>query len=371
MKKLIMILLACLLMIGLVACTGPADPTEPTDPSTPSTPSGPSVEDGYSKGLTYELNADGTTCTITGIGTCTDTVVKIPKAIDGHKVTAIGKADAAAGAGAFSGNASVKEVVIPKGVQKINPYAFENCTALESVTIPDSVTALNMGAFSGCTALKTVTMDVIGTSIIGDAAFKGCTSLTTLNLPVSITSIGESAFENCEKLTTVNIPDDIPLGWHVLHGTAIFNDENNWEDNALYFGNHLLAVKDTIGEEFFIKDGTVDIVGDVFAGLDVTNIYIPDSVKRIGKEAFANCTKLQRIELGEGVAAIEAYAFKGCTILNFIQIEKNLSVIGEGAFDGCDTLKQINFRGTTTQWRGLDNKANTGRFDIYCIDAWA
>lgn len=370
MKKLVMILLVCLLSLALVACGGKTDPTDPTGPSTPSTPSVPSVEDGYSKGLTYELNADGSTITITGIGTCTDTVIKVPKTIDGHKVTAIGKAGTTAGNGAFSTNTTIKEVVIPKGVQSINPYAFENCTALETVTIPDSVKELSEGVFAGCTALKTVNTDPIGMSTIGNSAFKGCTSLTALNLPVSVTKIGESAFENCENLATVNITDEMVLGWHVLHGTAFFNDESNWEDDALYLGNHLLAVKDTIGETFNIKDGTVDIVGDVFAGLDVTNVYIPDTIKRIGKEAFANCTKLQRIELGMGVGIIDDYAFKGCIVLNYISIERNLTVIGVGVFDNCDALKKINYRGTTSQWQNIDNKdiANTGRLDVNHID---
>lgn len=371
MKKFSVLLLICLLMLALVACGGAADPTEPSEPSTPSTPSAPGVDDGYSKGLAYELNADGNSYTITGMGTCTDTVVKIPKSIDGKKVTAIGKADAVHGEGAFFGNASIKEIVVPKGVQTIHNYAFEGCSGLEAVSIPDSVKTLCEGAFADCVSLKTVTMDPIGMSTIGNSAFKGCKALVSLNLPVSVTDIGASAFENCEKLTTVNIPNDIALGWHVLHGTAFFNDENNWEEDALYFGNHLLAVKDTIGESFQIKDGTVNIVGDVFAGLDITSVYIPDSVRRIGKEAFANCTKLAEIKLGEGVGIIDDYAFKGCVILKFISIEKNLSVLGVGVFDGCDALSQINFRGTTAQWRGLDNKANTGHLKIYCIDAWA
>ena len=43
-----------------------------------------------SQGLAYEVNADGTTCTITGMGICTDTEVYIPATIDGYSVTAIG-----------------------------------------------------------------------------------------------------------------------------------------------------------------------------------------------------------------------------------------------------------------------------------------
>jgi hypothetical protein len=47
-----------------------------------------------SLGLAYAVTSD-TTCEITGIGTCTDTELVIPKYIDGYEVTGIGK-------GAFS-----------------------------------------------------------------------------------------------------------------------------------------------------------------------------------------------------------------------------------------------------------------------------
>ena len=41
-------------------------------------------------GLAYKVNSDGATCTITGIGTCTDINVQIPTTINGYKVTSIG-----------------------------------------------------------------------------------------------------------------------------------------------------------------------------------------------------------------------------------------------------------------------------------------
>jgi hypothetical protein len=47
-----------------------------------------------SQGLAYTVTSE-TTCEITGIGTCTDTDLVIPKYIDGYEVTGIGK-------GAFS-----------------------------------------------------------------------------------------------------------------------------------------------------------------------------------------------------------------------------------------------------------------------------
>lgn len=47
------------------------------------------VRDEYSKGLTFASNGDGT-CSVSGIGTCTDTDVKIPPVYNEEKVTGIG-----------------------------------------------------------------------------------------------------------------------------------------------------------------------------------------------------------------------------------------------------------------------------------------
>ena len=64
------------------------------------------IIDAGSKGLSYSVNEDRTTCNITGIGTCTDTDGVIPVAIDGYAVISV------------------------------NESAFANCTQLQSIIIP-------------------------------------------------------------------------------------------------------------------------------------------------------------------------------------------------------------------------------------------
>ena len=71
-----------------------------------------------SLGLTYSINEDGETCTVAGIGSCTDTEIIIPViSPDGYTVTKIGK------------------------------EAFYGCSGLTSVTILDSVASIGAGAF--------------------------------------------------------------------------------------------------------------------------------------------------------------------------------------------------------------------------------
>lgn len=83
-----------------------------------------------SVGLEYSVNEDGTTCTVTGIGTCTDSEIVIPnKSPDGYSVTSIGY------------------------------NAFSDCSGLTSVTIGNSVTSIGSSAFGGCSGLTEIHYD--------------------------------------------------------------------------------------------------------------------------------------------------------------------------------------------------------------------
>ena len=122
-----------------------------------------------SKGLEFVSNGDGT-CSVSGIGTCTDTDIKIPSVYNGEKVKSIGQS------------------------------AFEGCIGMKSITIPDSVTSIGRSAFEGCISLNNI---IIPDSVksIGNYAFEGCISLTNIVVPDSVKSIGQSAFHGCISLT--------------------------------------------------------------------------------------------------------------------------------------------------------------------------
>ena len=77
-------------------------------------------------------------------------------------------------------------------------------------------------------------------------------------------------------------------------------------------------------------------IGDAaFKGTSVKFLYMTESIKTIGKEAFANCTYLKQIYLPEEIVSIGEYAFSGCTALNEFQLEfsSNLRTIGKFAFE--------------------------------------
>ena len=81
-----------------------------------------------------------TSVTITGIGTCTDTNLRIPSMIEGLPVIEIAS-------NAFSDNKLLVSVKIPEGVMRIGASAFSGCSNLTTVSIPSSVTNIDHDAF--------------------------------------------------------------------------------------------------------------------------------------------------------------------------------------------------------------------------------
>ena len=88
MKRIIApLIVLSLLILAFTACDVLVAPERPTDSAdTDSTVTEALV---CSEGLAYASNGDGT-CSVIGIGTCTDTDVVIPKTYNGENVTGIG-----------------------------------------------------------------------------------------------------------------------------------------------------------------------------------------------------------------------------------------------------------------------------------------
>ncbi len=73
----------------------------------------------------------------------------------------------------------------------------------------------------------------------------------------------------------------------------------------------------------------------------IKKIFIPDSVRNIGKSAFSQCSSLTDITISDGVVNIGSAAFMSCTDLSDIVIPDSVKFIGDSAFDYCINLKNI------------------------------
>ena len=320
--------------------------------------------------LAYTVNADGTTCTITGLGTCAGPVINIPAEIDGYTVTAIGEK-------AFADLATLTAINIPETVRTIGLRAFYGCKDLAEITIPASVTSIGAQIFYKCTNLKTVYYNstyspsdnpflsipsiekvvfggkyvpgqicqnsgniktvVIKDSVtsIGWYAFEGCTSLTSITIPDSVTSIGSYAFQYCTSLTSITIPDSV---------TSI----SAW---AFWDCTNLTSIT--------IPDSVTSIGANAFRDCtSLTSITIPDSVTSIDIGTFMYCTSLTSITIPDSVTSIGTYAFYYCASLTSVTIPDSVRRIGGEAFN-CTSLTTVYYEGTVAEWNAISFDSNS------------
>lgn len=137
--------------------------------------------------------------------TCNEKNIKIPKEINGVKITEIGER-------AFS-EMGIESVEFPDTLKKIGKYSFSR-NNLTEVTIPDSVTKVYAGAFEQ----NEITSVVFGENVklIGSWSF-AWNYLTEVEIPDSVKTINMQAFD-CNSLTKVIIGRNVETIEYVAFG---------------------------------------------------------------------------------------------------------------------------------------------------------
>ena len=81
-----------------------------------------------------------------------------------------------------------------------------------------------------------------------------------------------------------------------------------------------------------IPDGTETICQNAFSVTQISELIIPDSVKRLQKFACGDNNLLKRVVGGKGIASFGQYAFYDCVRLTDFDFGKNIKRIGNAAF---------------------------------------
>lgn len=101
----------------------------------------------------------------------------------------------------------LKHIALPEGMSSIGQYSFRG-SSLRDIIIPDSVTTIEDYSFYDCKELENFKLPDNLTNI-GSNLFYNCSRLKEIKLPKTVTSIGSKAFQGCYSLKKITIPDSV------------------------------------------------------------------------------------------------------------------------------------------------------------------
>jgi len=145
------------------------------------------------------------------------------------------------GAYAFYNCASLKEAILSNDVTELNDAAFYGCSSLEKVKLSEKLTKLGdlisedaeedvKGVFSGCTSLKEIVIPK-GVNNIGKNTFNGCENLERVIIETSsLKKVGANAFNDVSPEAVFVIKnnaakDELISGGNVNKDKIIVTDE--------------------------------------------------------------------------------------------------------------------------------------------------
>ena len=303
--------------------------------------------------------------------------------------------------------------------QKIWGGCFRSCTSLKNLVVPEGVEKISDNCFRGCSALENITLPNT-LNYIGSCAFMGCKALKKIDIPKNVHKLYEETFEATSNLVYVNAPGVTDLqGWRTFYKSGIeigtfgskeYPVEKFWFKENYVFPNDISSAArivittangtvddlegntdlaeplpeqiriisenskcvETTNERYIeigddgvilskVYDKTIteydltNIGGDNRSAIEImpqvfnsffslVNVTMSNLLEMIGASAFRNCTHLKEIILPSRDVRLDFGAFCDCVNLDRIYNTENIISIGGQCFAGCTKLSApLNF----------------------------
>ncbi len=245
----------------------------------------------------------------------------------------------------FYGTNLSGSLIIPDGVERIGPYAFDGLSTLTgTLSLPSTLKVIESGAFGGCSGLIGELKLPTGLQEIQINTFYNCPGFSgNLILPDNLQVLGYGSFQSCTNFTgSLKIPSTIKeIGSWTFYNTGfngqlqLHNDITTIDDNAFSYSKFR-------GE--LILPSNIAVIGEntFAANLFSGTLQLPPSLTVIKARAFSGNARLTGIvEIPEGINAIGTETFSGCSQLEGVILPKSVESINDNAFGYCYQLNKI------------------------------
>ena len=299
-------------------------------------------------------------------------------------------------------NCAIETLEISDNVTVIGAYSFVDCPSLCSLQFPEQVTEIGENSFTNCASLRRVQLPDRLTKI-GEKSFSGCESLDEISMMSNVVpTLGTegnwvSCFDNatrvaCRLYVPIGSREKYSEAWRFKRVVEVDNlsagDTLRWDIE--YTDLHVetpgtlsskLTSESLIQAKGFRITGTLNkddltvlnnlsntaflrvldlrecrmegdsVPSSAFSGSGISEIYLPESITKIGSRAFAGsvvipasvdtirqstflwCKNLSQVTLPQGLKRIEESAFTGCSLLQNITLPETVE-LGDYAFSG-------------------------------------
>ena len=267
-------------------------------------------------------------------------------------------------------------------IEAIENQAFKGCTSLVEFTIPDSVTYLGHSLFDGATKLTKVTLGLGTTSISANDVNGNITTIMrgAKGVLEIVVANGHSTlmvedgvlydlnktilyyFPRGKKVSSFTVPDTVrtiaPYAFEYFTGNITLPEGlTHIQVGAFHSASFKsIVIPSTVVEianqAFYRNSATLTSVtipqnsqltsigNQAFYYGAFTEIYLPDSISKIGTSCFAQ-SKIETLILPAALKVLDSSTFANCTQLTSIVLQGNLEIIGTQAFNGCSALQSI------------------------------
>lgn len=228
----------------------------------------------------YETEDMAGGCVVTGY-TGQEAKLAIPQEIRGRRVLEVGSR-------AFSGQTTIREVVVPEGVTAIANEAFRMCSSLETISLPATLLTISATALLNCAALRRIDVAPANRRLMirggmlcsRDGVLLRCPEaldIDRLTIPEYIREIGDDAFSGCRKLRAIRL-------------------------------------------------GHVSALGSrAFLGCGLRSVTVPEGVKTLQMGVFGYCAELQSLSLPASIEWIDTNAFINCAVQKYLVHENSFA----------------------------------------------
>lgn len=229
----------------------------------------------------------------------------------------------------------LEEYTIKDGTVTLADNLFESSQG-NAFHIPASVEQIGNRAFA-YTQIKALP-EMPGLKRIGDEAFYQCKNFKKVTIPETVEYIGGGAFYGCSNIWS--------LTYNAINAECKRLMESNMPLEKIVIGDKVRRLPNGIfsGREFteVTLPACLERIDDyAFNGCkNLTTINLSDSLRYIGKGAFALCSSLKNIHWPLRLTAIGEWAFSQ-TALETISLPEGVTSVGSGTFEGCHFAKTV------------------------------